>query len=72
MLSSALGAVFVYLRDIVFFGTLSYGTLIASGILLVRLISATVIGILLVKGISAALDKTGLLKGFPCTKKIEA
>lgn len=72
VLSSALGAVFVYLRDIVFFGTLSYGTLIASGILLVRLISATVIGILLVKGISAALDKTGLLKGFPCTKKIEA
>ena len=45
-----------------------YGAAVAAGVVVVRLLSATVIGIALVKVITAALKKTGVLKGFACAK----
>ena len=67
--SKILGAVFVFCRDAFFWGTpWSYGTGIAAGVVIVRLLSSVVIGIALVKVITAALVKTGVLKGFVCAK----
>lgn len=69
VIGSILSAVLVLCRDGYFWGTpWAYGTTVAIGVVVVRLLSATVIGILLVKAITAALDKTGVLKGFACTK----
>ena len=59
----------VFCRDTFFWGTpWSYGTEIAAGVVIVRLLSSVVIGIALVKVITAALVKTGVLKGFVCAK----
>lgn len=70
MVSGAiLGALLVFSRDALVFGTLTNGPAIVTGIIIVRLLSATVIGILLVKGITAALKKTGVLRGFACAKE---
>lgn len=63
-----LGALLVFTRDAIVFGTLSYGSTIVTGIIIIRLLSATIIGTLLVKGITTALKKTGVLKGFACAK----
>ena len=69
LLGQILGAVFVFCRDTFFWGTpWSYGTGIAAGVVIVRLLSSVVIGIVLVKVITAALVKTGVLKGFVCAK----
>lgn len=69
VLGQILGAVFVFCRDTFFWGTpWSYGTGIAAGVVIVRLLSSVVIGIALVKVITAALVKTGVLKGFVCAK----
>lgn len=63
-----LGALFVFGRDCVFFGSLGLGVKVVSGIIAVRVFSAIVITIVLVKLITAALSKTGVLKGFACVK----
>lgn len=63
-----LGALLIFARDAIVFGTLSYGAPIVTGIIIIRLLSATIIGTLLVKGITTALKKTGVLKGFSCAK----
>ena len=69
VVGAILGAVLVLCRDGYFWGTpWSYGTTVAIGVVVVRLLSATVIGIILVKVITAALVKTGVLKGFACAK----
>ena len=69
VIGEILGAVFVFCRDTFFWGTpWSYGTGIAAGVVIVRLLSSVVIGIVLVKVITAALVKTGVLKGFVCAK----
>lgn len=68
VLGAILGALLVFSRDVIVFGTLSYGASIVTGIIVVRLLSASIIGTLLVKGITATLSKTGVLKGFACTK----
>lgn len=68
VLGAILGALFVFSRDAIFFGTLSYGLPIVAGIIAVRLLSATVLGIILVKLITTTLQKTGVLKGFACVK----
>lgn len=69
VLGQILGAVFVFGRDMFFWGTpMSYGTTVALGVVVVRLLSSVVIGIVLVKVITAALVKTGVLKGFVCAK----
>lgn len=69
VIGSILSAVLVLCRDGYFWGSpWAYGTTVALGVVVVRLLSATVIGILLVKVITAALSKTGVLKGFACTK----
>ena len=69
VLGQILGAVFVFCRDTFFWGTpWSYGTGIAAGVVIVRLLSSVVIGIALVKVITAVLVKTGVLKGFVCAK----
>lgn len=68
-IGAILSAVLVLCRDSFFWGTpWAYGTTIAIGVVIVRLLSATVIGIILVKVITAALLKTGVLKGFACAK----
>lgn len=65
----ALGALFVFGRDMYFWGApLSYGFPVAAGVIIVRFLSSIVLGIVLVKVITAALVKTGVLKGFACTK----
>jgi len=66
LLGAVLGALLVFGRDCVFFGTLSLGTPVWLGILIVRLLSAVIIGTILVKYITAALVKAGVLKGFAC------
>lgn len=64
-----LGALFVLARDTYFWGSpWSFGPAIAAGVVIVRLLSSVILGILLVKLITAALKKTGVLKGFQCTK----
>lgn len=69
VIGSVLSAILVLCRDGFFWGTpWAYGTTIAIGVVVVRLLSATVIGIILVKVITAALVKTGVLKGFACAK----
>ena len=69
VVGSILGAILVLCRDAYFWGSpMCYGTSIAIGVIVVRLLSATVIGIILVKVITAALVKTGVLKGFSCAK----
>lgn len=69
VIGAVLSAIFILCRDGFFWGTpWSYGTSIAIGVIVVRLLSATVIGIILVKVITAALLKTGVLKGFACAR----
>ncbi|MBS5136077.1 MAG: ECF transporter S component [Oscillospiraceae bacterium] len=69
ILGAVLAVCFVFCRDGYFWGTpWSYGAAVAAGVVVVRLLSATVIGIILVKVITAALKKTGVLKGFACVK----
>lgn len=63
-----LGGLFVFGRDVIFFGTLGNAFPVVAGIVIVRLLSATVVAIVLVKLITAALKKTGVLKGFACVK----
>ncbi|MGC4020131.1 MAG: ECF transporter S component [Muricomes sp.] len=69
VIGAILGALLVFSRDALVFGTLTYGAKIVTGIIIVRLLSAAIIGTLLVKGITAALNKTGVLRGFACAKK---
>lgn len=69
VIGAVLSAVLILCRDLYFWGTpVSYGTTVAAGVIIVRILSATVIGIILVKVITAALLKTGVLKGFACAK----
>lgn len=69
VLGQILGAVFVFGRDAFFWGSpMCYGTTIALGVVVVRLLSSVIVGIVLVKVITAALVKTGVLKGFVCAK----
>lgn len=69
VIGAVLGACLVLCRDAYFWSSpMCYGTTIAIGVIVVRLFSAVIIGILLVKVITAALIKTGVLKGFACTK----
>lgn len=68
IIGGVLGGVFVFGRDAIFFGTLENGAAVIAGILVVRLLSATVVAIVLVKVITAALKKMGVLKGFACVK----
>lgn len=69
VIGAILGAILVLCRDAFFWGSpWCYGTSIAIGVVVVRLLSATIIGIILVKVITAALLKTGVLKGFACAK----
>lgn len=69
VIGSILAACLVLCRDAFFWGSpMCYGAGIAAGVIIVRLLSAVVIGILLVKLITAALVKTGVLKGFACAK----
>lgn len=69
IVGSILSAILILCRDMYFWGTpISYGTTVATGVVIVRLLSAAVIGIILVKVITAALLKTGVLKGFACAK----
>ena len=70
VLGEILGAVFVFCRDTIFWGTpWNYGSVgVTVGTIVVRFLSAVIIGILLVKVITAALKKTGVLKGMACTK----
>ena len=69
LVGAVLAVCFVFCRDTYFWGSpWSYGGAIAAGVVVVRLLSATVIGTLLVKVITAALNKTGVLKGFACSK----
>ena len=70
VLGQILGAVFVFCRDTFFWGTpWSYGTGIAAGVVIVRLLSSVVIGIALVKSDYSSIGKkTGVLKGFVCAK----
>ncbi|MCF0140616.1 MAG: ECF transporter S component [Mogibacterium sp.] len=64
-----LGAIFVLGRDTYFWGSpWVYGSTVAAGVIIVRLLSSVVIGILLVKVITAAIAKTGVLKGFRCVQ----
>lgn len=69
IIGAILGALLVFSRDVLVFGTLSYGAKIVTGIIVVRLLSAVIIGTLLIKGITAALNKTGVLRGFACAKE---
>lgn len=63
------GAILVFCRDMFFWGSPAcYGGAVAAGVVVVRFLSAIIVGILLVKGITAALAKTGVLKGFKCTQ----
>lgn len=69
VVGAILGACFVLCRDAYFWGSpMCYGAAVAAGVIIVRLLSATVIGIALVKVITSALKKTGVLKGFACAK----
>ncbi len=69
VIGSILSAVLVLCRDGFMWGSpWAYGTSIAIGVIVVRLLSATIIGIILVKIITAALVKTGVLKGFACAR----
>lgn len=69
VIGSILSAILVLCRDTFFWNSpWGYGITVAIGVVVVRLLSATVIGILLVKIIAAALQKTGVLKGFACVK----
>lgn len=68
VIGAILGALLVFSRDAIFFGTFSYGMPIVAGIIAVRLLSASLLGILLVKLIAVTLQKTGVLKGFACVK----
>ncbi len=69
VIGQILGAIFVFCRDGFFWGTpWCYGTGIAVGCVVVRILSSVIIGIVLVKVITAALAKTGVLKGMACTK----
>lgn len=68
VIGAILGALFVFGRDCVFFGSLTLPAPVICGIIAVRLFSAAVIGTILVKVITAALLKTGVLKGFACAK----
>ena len=69
VIGSILSAILVLCRDTFFWNSpWGYGITVAIGVVVVRLLSATVIGILLVKIIAAALQKTGVLKGFTCVK----
>ena len=62
-----LGACFVLGRDTYFWGSpWVYGSTVAAGVIIVRLLSSVVIGILLVKVITAAIATTGVLNGFRC------
>ena len=69
VIGSILSAILVLCRDTFFWNSpWGYGITVAIGVVVVRLLSATVIGILLVKIIAAALQTTGVLKGFTCVK----
>ena len=68
VIGGILGGLLVFGRDVIFFGTLGNAFPVVAGIVIVRLLSATVVTIVLVKLITAALKKTGVLKGFACVK----
>ena len=69
VLGAVLAVVLIFCRDGYFWSSpWCYGTVVAAGVVVVRTLSATVIGTILVKVITAALKKTGVLKGFACAK----
>lgn len=69
VIGAILSTLFVLGRDTFFWGTpWSYGGAIAAGVVIVRLLSATILCSVLVKLIAAALAKTGVLKGFACAR----
>lgn len=69
MIGCVLGAVCVFCRDMYFWGSPTcYGAGVAFGIVAVRFLSAAIVGWICIKVITAALAKTGVLKGFACTK----
>lgn len=69
LIGAVLAVILIFCRDTYFWSSpWCYGTAIAAGVVVVRLLSATVIGTILVKVITAALKKTGVLKGFACAK----
>lgn len=69
IIGAILGACLVLCRDSYFWNSpMCYGTGIAIAVIAVRLCSAVIIGTILIKVITAALIKTGVLKGFACTR----
>jgi energy-coupling factor transport system substrate-specific component len=63
-----LGSLFVFVRDYIVFGYSAIGWNVLIPQLIVRVLSAVIIGGLLVKGLTTALKATGLLKDFNCSK----
>ncbi|NLA70422.1 MAG: hypothetical protein GX852_05220 [Clostridiales bacterium] len=63
-----LASLLVFVRDYFVFGYSQVATSVLIGIVVVRVISALVIGGLLVCGITSAVKKTGTLKGFRCSE----
>jgi energy-coupling factor transport system substrate-specific component len=70
--TGVLAALFVFARDYFVFGYSTIGWNVLVPQLIVRILSAIIIGALLVKGLTAALKATGLLKDFNCSKNERA
>jgi energy-coupling factor transport system substrate-specific component len=66
--TGVLASLFVFARDYLVFGYSTIGWNVLVPQLIVRIVSAVVIGGVLVKGLTAALKATGLLKDFNCSK----
>lgn len=70
VVGSVLGALCVFGRDMFFWSSpVCYGAGIAAGVVVVRLLSAVIIGAALSKLITLALVKAGVLKGFKCAQQ---
>ena len=63
-----LASLFVFARNYVVFGYSTIGWNVLVPQLIVRILSAVIIGGLLVKGLTSALRATGLLRNFSCSK----
>jgi energy-coupling factor transport system substrate-specific component len=67
-----LASLFVFARDYIVFGYSAIGWNVLIPQLIVRILSAVIIGGLLVKGLTSALKATGLLRTFNCSKNEQA
>ena len=67
-----LASLFVFARDYVVFGYSAIGWNVLIPQLIVRILSAVIIGGLLVKGLTSALRAAGLLRTFSCSKNEQA